>query len=115
MDLVSLLLGYGIHTSDICLSIPKNVDTNATFIVNTDKLRKPSDIKCDDCGSWMNNGVRKLYLSVKNQNNPDLLDVTVMKRGGKPPLGTHWCLPRTYFVYKGSKDFRKIIVSLQGT
>ena len=112
--LVSLLLGFGIHTSDICQSVPRNVEANARFVVDAHKLRKSEDVKCNDCGSWINNGVRKLYLSVKNQNNPDLLDVIVIKRGGKPPSEIHWCLTRTYFVHKGSRDFRKIIVSLQG-
>ena len=84
--LVSLLLGFGIHTSDIyiCQSVPKNVEANARFVVDTHKLRKSEDVKCDDCGSWINNGVRKLYLSVQHQNIPDLLDVIVITRGGKP-------------------------------
>ncbi len=112
--LVSLLLGHGIHVSDICNSVPRHVEANSRFVVNTDQLRKPDDLKCDDCGSWMNNGVRKLYLSVKNRSNPKLLNVSVIQRGGKPPSQMRWCLTRTYFVHKGSQDFKKVIVSLQG-
>ena len=41
------------------------VDVNAAFIVDTSSLGSRDDIKCDDNGAWINNGVPKLYLDVR--------------------------------------------------
>ena len=113
-NLVSILLGHGINDETICQTVPKCVDVNAIFLVNTSEFSNLDDVKCDDNGSWINNGVRQLYLSVTNEADQKLLKVTTIQRGGKPPEEKHWCLIRTYFLCKASKDFKKMIVSLQG-
>ena len=113
-NLVSIVLGHGINSDDICSTVPKCVDVNATFVVDTSNFKSPKDVKCDDGGSWVNNGVRKLYLSIENVADPKSLSVTTMKRGSKPPKEKHWTLIRTYFIYKACKDFKKIIVALEG-
>ena len=113
-SVVSVILGHGITNSEICTSVPINVETNASFVVSTQYLKSVEDIKCDDNGSWLNNGVRKVYLSIVNEKNPKKIEVKVLKRGGKAPGGKSWCLTRTYFILKRSKDFKKVIVSLQG-
>ncbi len=89
------------------------VETNANFIISTEDLRNKEDVKCDDDGSWINNGVRKIYMHITDPGNPKKLKVTVFQRGGKAP-GACWILTRTYFVFKNSKDFKKVVVSLQG-
>ena len=114
-SLVSLLLEHKTQSRHICQSVPKNVTYNGTFVINTSHLRNLEDIKCDDMGSWINNGVRKLYLNVVNHESAKKIKVEIIKRGGKQPSRRHWCLTRTYFVYKESADFKKMIVSLQGT
>ena len=106
--MVSLIFRHGIAESDVCKSVPKNVEGNASFLVNTQGLKNPDDIKC---GSWVNNGVRKIYLSIKHHDNPKKIKLTVIKRGGKPPSHKHWCLTRTYYIFKDSKDFREYYVT----
>ena len=113
-SLVSLILGHNVSEDLICKSIPKNVEKNANFLINTENVRNKEDVRCDDDGSWINNGVRKIYLHIQNPANPNKLRITVIKRGGKAPSDNHWCLTRTYFVFKDSKDFKKVVVSLQG-
>ena len=108
------MFGCGISSEEICSSVPKCVDVNATFLVDSSNLKCADDVKCDDAGAWINNGVRKLYLNIENANDPKSLKVTIVKRGGKPPKEKHWFLTRTYFVYKACPDFLKMIVGLQG-
>ena len=113
-SLVMLLLGHSVSEDLICKSTPKVVEQNVSFLVNTENVNNIEDLKCDDDGSWMNNGVRKVFLSIKHPASPTNLSTTVIQRGGKVPNVDHWCLTRTYFVLKDSKDFKKVIVSLQG-
>ena len=63
-NLVSILLGHGINDETICQTVPKCVDVNAIFLVNTSEFSNLDDVKCDDNGSWINNGVRKLYCTL---------------------------------------------------
>ena len=114
-SVVSLLLGHKVQSRHICQSVPKNVNYNGTFLIDTSDLRSLEDIKCDDMGSWTNNGVRKLYLNIENHESPKKIQVKVIKRSGKKPSCRHWCLTRTYYMYKESTDFKKMIISLQGT
>ena len=44
-------------------------------MVDTSHLKSTEDIKCDDNGSWLNNGVRKLYLDIQNPDDPVKLKV----------------------------------------
>ena len=111
---VSLILGHGIHEEEICKSVPRNVESNGNFLVSTESLKCVEDIKCDDGGSWVNNGVRKVYLHIRNEKDCKKMKVEVVKRGGKAPDDQCWCLTHTYFFLKEAKDFRKITVSLQG-
>ncbi len=56
-------------------------ETDVSFMVDTKKLREPVDVKCDDCGTWVKNGVRKLYLNVRNQNYSHKHNVSVIQSG----------------------------------
>ena len=113
-SIVPIILGLGITAEYVYTSVPLNVQTNCNFIVNTENLKSMEDIRCNDCGSWINNGTRKLYLEIRNETDPKKIKVKVLQRGGKAPRGRCWCLTRSYFVLKQSKDFKKVITSLQG-
>ena len=112
-SLVMLILGHSVPDDLICTNTPKVVGQNASFLINTENLKNTDDLKCDDDGSWINNGVRKVFLNIKHPTRRTL-STTVIQRSGKVPNVDHWCLTRTYFVLKTSKDFKKVIVSLQG-
>ena len=47
--------------------MPRIVESNGNFLVSTESLKCVEDIKCDDGGSWVNNGVRKVYLHIRNE------------------------------------------------
>ena len=96
-SLVTLIIGHGVLENNICKSIPKNVEKNTSFLISTENLKNLEDVRCDDNGSWINNGVRKIYLCIDHHTNPKKLNITVMKCGGKTPSVPHWCLTRTYF------------------
>lgn len=115
---VKLLLGLKDVTE--CTSVPLHVQTTSSFLLNTSNLASANDVKCDDNGSWVNNGVRKLWLTIHLPDNDDDDDitsspsVTVEQRGGNRPNRSYWCLTRTYYKHRSSDDFRKVISSLQG-
>ena len=96
-SLVTLIIGHGVLENNICKSIPRNVEKNASFLISTENLKNLEDVRCDDNGSWINNGVRKIYLCIDHHTNPKKLNVTVIKCGGKVPSVPHWCLTCTYF------------------
>ncbi len=75
-NLVSILLGHGTNLDDICSTVP---NVNATFVVDCSKLKNADDVKCDDGGSLVNNGVRKLYMTIENVADPKLLHITTIK------------------------------------
>lgn len=50
-------MGRNVDSEHICQSVPKCVDVNAAFIVDTSSLGSRDDVKCDDNGAWINNGV----------------------------------------------------------
>ena len=83
--------------------------------MSIENLKSLKDVRCHDNGSWINNGVRKIYLCIDHHTNPKKFNITVIKRGGKASSVPRWCLSHTYFFYKDYKDFLKIIVSLQST
>lgn len=51
----------------VCHRTPTNVEHNCTFLVDQSKLKLQSDLKVDDCGSWKNNGVRCVIISVDGE------------------------------------------------
>ena len=55
-------------------------------------LKNFKDVRCNNEGIWINNGVRKIYLCIDHHTNPKKLNVTVIKHGGKAPSVPHWCL-----------------------
>ena len=70
-SLVSLILGHNVSEDLVCKSIPNNVEKNANFSINTENDRNKEDVRCNDVGSWINNGVRgKINLHIQNPANP---------------------------------------------
>ena len=75
-------------TRRTCTRVPFSISHNVCFVLDTTKLRCNKDWKCDDMGSWMNNGVHNHILKkshgdesyehkvkgiyLKNKSSPDL-------------------------------------------
>lgn len=86
------------------------------FIISTEAVDHPDDLRADDLGVWINNAVRKSYYSVHYDD--DRCKVTFMRKlGSRPPQVSRssvHCLKRSYFKHKSSKDFSRIIFELTG-
>ena len=96
----------------LCTSPPINVSYNVTFLVDTRKLRKPNDLKCDNMGTWRNNGVRKKRVFVKFDCHNNTATVDLSADSDDHNLYT---LKRSYHKNKLSEDVKKIIAVLEGT
>ena len=111
-EIAQALLNDSSHHSKICHCAPTNVEHNCTFLIDQSKLKSPADIKADDSGSWKNNGVRSVVISVAND---DVLIVAREKEIKRSKiLSCQYLLTRSYYVHQTSKDFRKILFTLNG-
>ena len=82
------------------------------FIVDTDKLSHPDDIKADDLGSWRNDGQHTRWVKV-TQEGGRICRVEFCS--GKPKNDPHaYCLHRNYYVHHSSYHFKRKIVYLSG-
>ena len=95
----------------LCTSPPVNVSHNVTFLVDTRKLCKPNDLKCDDMGAWRNNGVRKKRVFVKFDCHNDTATVDLSADSEDHNLYT---FKRCYHKNKPSENVNKIIAVLEG-
>ena len=46
------------------------MEKNDNFLINTENVRNKEDVRCNDDGSWINNGVRKIHSHIQNPANP---------------------------------------------
>ena len=111
-EIARALLNDSPDDSKICHRAPTNIEHNCTFLIDRSKLKSPADIKADDSGSWRNNGVRSVVISVAND------DVSIVAREkeikSSKMLSGQYVLTRSYYMQQGSKDFRKILFTLSG-
>ena len=68
-DTVELLMNCETYVdrSQICSAQPLRVQHNCTFIVDLGKLKDTGDIKCDDLGSWKNNGSKQFSFHLEDE------------------------------------------------
>ena len=93
--------------------MPLGIKDDATFIIDTSKLKSPDDIRADDLGVWVNNGVRRVWLTC-NVSAQSVSGIEILGRKPSTLPSKHYQLVRSYFFHKGSRDFRKVIVQLFG-
>lgn len=100
----------------VCHEQPFGCMETKAFIISTEAVAHPDDLRADDLGVWVNNAVRKSYYSVHYNDNQHR--VTFMKKlGSCPPQVSRssvHCLKRSYYKHKSSKDFSRIIFELTG-
>ena len=110
-EIAQVLLNDSSDHSKVCHRAPTNIEHNCTFLIDQSKLKSPADIKADDSGSWRNNGVRSVVISVAN----DMLIVAREKKiKSSKMLSGQYLLTRIYYMHQASKDFRKIVFTLSG-
>lgn len=62
-ELVRILLDENHH--NVSKQQPLRVRESKSFLVDTDNLNDPDDIKADDLGSWRNDGQHSRWVKVK--------------------------------------------------
>ena len=63
--LIRILLEKKRHEGRICKKQPLRVRDSKVFVVNTDELSNPDDLKADDLGSWKNDGLHAWWCKVR--------------------------------------------------
>ena len=81
---------------------PLQCTETASFIVDSDKLSHPSDIRMDDMGSWVNSGVDRLYVSVTFSGENKVLRVNKLRCRPAVMRNLVYCLTRSYWKHKQS-------------
>ena len=111
-ELVQILLEKRLHQGYVSQQQPLRVKESKVFIVDTDNLSHPDDIKADELGGWKNDGQHSRWLKVELHQN----EVTSIKFcGGKPSSDSHiYCLHRAYFVHRSNCHFKRKIAYLSG-
>ena len=102
-DILSILL-KPIAENTTCTVPPHNISHNVSFLLDTSGLESKNDWKCDDMGSWKNNGVQRIQLALRPDG--DIVPVDNPNEG--------YTLKRTYFKNNSSPDLRKIVSFLPG-
>ena len=64
-ELVQILLDEKRHNGLVSKQQPLRVRESKTFLVDTDNLNNPDDIKADDLESWRNDGQHSRWRKVK--------------------------------------------------
>ena len=82
-------------------------------MIDSSKLRSPEDIRADDLGVWVNNGVRCCFVTCKSSSNKVISNIKVISKGDPLP-SQYYQLVRSYFYHKQSKDFKRTIFQLYG-
>ena len=113
LTVVKLLRSVGtlLPISVACTQQPIHVEHHRTFIVDSEALKSIEDLKCDDCGCWVNNSNKKFRFVVDKDRN-------VSKDVGEKTTGPAivLTLKREYFCLKNGilNDFRKRIDMIYG-
>ena len=68
------------------------------FIVDTDKLCHPDDLKVDDLGGWKNEGQHSQWVKV-NRSQGEVSGVEFCSGKPKHDSTTSYCLHHNYFVH----------------
>lgn len=112
LTVVKLLRSVGtlLPISVACIQQPIHVEHHRTFIVDIEALKSIEDLKCDDCGCWLNNSNKKFCFVVDKGGN---VFKDVSKETNGPAAVT---LKREYFCLKDGilNDFRKKIDVIYG-
>lgn len=78
-------------------------------MVNLDRLPHQEDVKCDNLGSWRNNGTKNRRYEMNEEGYLELLD----EEEAREATDTY-TLRRVYYKNKAAPDLKKYVMSLKG-
>ena len=93
----------------VATATPRNIAHNCVFTVNLDRLPHQEDVKCDNLGSWRNNGAKNRKYEMNEEGYPELLD----EEEAREATDTY-SLRRVYLKNKAVPDLKKYVMSLKG-
>ena len=108
--IVETLLDPELDPDLVCKTQPIAVERNLAFIVDLKHLNHPKDLLCDELGSWKCNGCRSTWVVVNDEGVADIC-------GKEKPLnvdGSAYRVTRKYYINKGSPDFHRMVVFMEG-
>ena len=94
----------------VATATPRNIAHNWVFVVNLDRLPHQEDVKCDNLGSWRNNGIKNRTYEMNEDGYPELLDEEEASREATDT----YTLRRVYYKNKAAPDLKKYMISLKG-
>jgi hypothetical protein len=94
----------------ICKRIPIAVNCNCVFLVDMSELACPSDILCDDMGSWKWGGSYRVWLSLDEIGCVKVFGKVFPDKSDQPVYRI-W---KRYYVNKSSPDLKKLVVTIEG-
>ena len=107
-EAINILLDPDLDRKRVCSSQPTAIDKNAVFIINLKKLRHPSDVLCDDMGTWVCSGCRRSWVCIDEEGCVDSFHKE------EPSTGNCYQVIREYYNNKVSSDFHRTAIFLEG-
>ena len=47
--------------------VPVRVQSNVSFVIDMDIIKNPMDLRADDNGAWVHNGLRTVWLLIRGE------------------------------------------------
>ena len=67
----------------VCTKHPTSINSNCTFVVDSESLLDSEDTKCDDCGTWRQTKTATTYLHIDLFENSKVSSVHSCPRVSK--------------------------------
>ncbi len=83
-----------VDKSQICSAQPLRVQHNSTFIVDLSHWKDMIDVKCDDLGSWKNNGSKTFSIHLEDEDGY----LFVKPESDSDDIENKYVLRREYFL-----------------
>ena len=108
-EAVSIILDPDLDRERVCASQPTCINKDSVFIVDLKQLKHPSDVLCDDMGTWVCNGCRSTWITVDEDGELEFFNKN-------KPKDRENCnkVVRKYYNHKGSTDFHRMALFLEG-
>ena len=109
-QIVESLLDPNLAQDQISNTQPVGIESNLAFIIDLKRLKHPKDILCDELGSWKCNGCHHTWVVVNEDGIAEIC-------GKNKPCnkdGALYRITKKYYSNKGSPDFRRMVVFLEG-
>lgn len=109
--IVENLLDPELDVNRICKAQPVAVESNVAFIVDLKHLKHPKDLLCDELGAWKCNGSHHTWVVVSDIGVADICG----KKKPNKVVGSLYKVTKKYYLNKGSPDFHRLVVTMEGT